>query len=475
MSLINKKELETNKWELEFSVDGKTFKDAINVAYKKNVKKINIPGFRKGKAPQGIIEKMHGETVFFDDAIDMVLPEIYNDILEESQLIPVSRPDIDIVKADKNDGLVVKAILYTKPEISVTNYKNIEVEKSVKKVTKKDVDKEIQKVRETNSRVLTVEDREAKLDDTATIDFKGFCDGVAFDGGTGEGFDLKLGSGQFIPGFEEQIVGHKVGDEFEVNVKFPDEYHSDNLKGKDSVFEVKLHELKETQLPELDDEFAKDVSEFDTLKDYEKSIKEKLVSSNEKTSETDVENKLIDKVIENLEGEIPEIMYDNRSEEELKGFEQRIQSQGMQLDLYLQYTGMSIEGLKLTFREQAEKQVKIRLALEKVVELEKIEATEEDIAKEFEKIAEGYKISVDEVKKHINSDEIKMDIAVNKAIDLIKETSKISIVDEEIKKENATVVKKTTEKKSEEKPKKTVKATTTAKKTTKSPTKSDEK
>lgn len=423
MSLVSKNNVATNKFELEVHVPADEFEAACQNAYLRRVKKIEVPGFRKGKAPRKTIEKLYGEGIFFEDAINAVYPGALEAAVEEAGLELVARPTVDVTDVSKEDGFKFKATCIVKPEVTVKDYKGIKASKEVKEVTDEDIDKEIDRLRNRNARTISVSDRAAQNDDIVVIDFDGSVDGVPFDGGKAEKFELTLGSGQFIPGFEDQIVGHNVGDEFDVNVKFPEDYHAEELKGKDSVFKVKIHEINAKELPEADDEFAKDVSEFDTLAEMKEDIKKKMAEQNEKTATTEFENKLIDEVIANMEGEIPEEMYESRIDEMVRDFDYRLRSQGMDLNVYLQYTGMDMDAFRLTFKEQAEKQVKIRLALEKVVQLENIGATDEDLEKEYQRIAEAYDMELDKVKGMIPADELKADVAVNKAIDLIKDSA----------------------------------------------------
>ncbi|MBC8558838.1 trigger factor [Fumia xinanensis] len=423
MSLVSKNNVATNKFELEVHVPAEEFEKACQSAYLKRVKKIEVPGFRKGKAPRKTIEKLYGEGIFFEDAINAVYPSALEAAVEEAGLELVARPMVDVTDVSKEDGFKFKAVCVVKPEVSVKDYKGIKVSKEVKEVTDEDIDKEIDRLRNRNARTISVSDRAAQNDDVVVIDFDGSVDGVPFDGGKAEKFELTLGSGQFIPGFEDQIVGHNVGDEFDVNVKFPEDYHAEELKGKDSVFKVKIHEINAKELPEVDDEFAKDVSEFDTLAEMKDDIKNKLAEQNEKTATTEFENKLIDQVIANMEGEIPEEMYESRIDEMVRDFDYRLRSQGMDINVYLQYTGMDMDAFRLTFKEQAEKQVKIRLALEKVVELEKIETTAEDLEKEYQRIADSYNMELDKVKTMLPAADLMADVAVNKAVDLIKESA----------------------------------------------------
>ena len=423
MSLVSKNNVATNKYELEIHVPADEFEKACQNAYLKRVKKIEVPGFRKGKAPRKTIEKLYGQGIFFEDAINAVYPIALEAAVEEAGLELVARPMVDVTDVSKEDGFKFKATCIVKPEVSVKNYKGIKVSKEVKEVTDEDINQEIDRLRNRNARTISVSDRAAQNDDIVVIDFDGSVDGVPFDGGKAEKFELTLGSGQFIPGFEDQIVGHNVGDEFDVNVTFPEDYHAEELKGKDSVFKVKIHEINAKELPDADDEFAKDVSEFDTLAEMKDDIKKKLTEQNEKAATTEFENKLIDEVIANMEGEIPEEMYENRINEMIRDFDYRLRSQGMDVNVYLQYTGMDMDAFRLTFKEQAEKQVKIRLALEKVVELEKIETTDEDLDKEYQRIADSYNMDLDKVKNMLPAADLLADVAVNKAVDLIKDSA----------------------------------------------------
>ncbi|WMJ23939.1 trigger factor [Paludicola sp. MB14-C6] len=426
MSLIEKNKTEANKFELTVKVDAESFEKALEKAYKKNIKSINMPGFRKGKAPRKMVEKMYGEGVFFEDAINDLYPEALGQAIEEAELDIVARPEVEVLSVDKAEGFTFKATCVVKPEVEVTNYKGIEVEKTVKAVTEEDVDNRVNAMRDRNARLIDVTDRAAQNGDTVVFDFDGYVDGVAFEGGKAEQFSLVLGSGQFIPGFEEQIEGKNIGEEFDVNVTFPEEYHAEELKGKASVFKCKLHEIKCKELAELDDEFAKDVSEFDTLAELRADIKAKMQEQNDKAASDEVENKIIDKVIENMTAEIPNEMIEARIDDMIRDFEYRLQSQGMNLDTYLQYTGMEKDSFRITFKEQAEKQVKIRLALEKIVELENITVDAEAIEAEYAKVAENYKMEVEQVKGFIPEADFAKDLAVNKAIDLIKESAVIN-------------------------------------------------
>ena len=427
MSLIKKTKLEKNHYEFEFSIDKEAFKAATDKAFRKNVGKMNIPGFRKGKAPRAIVEKMYGKGVFYEDALNDCIPDAYEAAVKEAKLDVVGRPEFDVVSIE-NDEPVMKATVYTKPDVSIEGYLGIEVEKSVKEVTDEDVDAEIARVRERNARNIDVTDRAAITGDTVTIDYLGTVDGVAFDGGKAEGHELKLGSGQFIPGFEDQIVGKSIGDEFDVNVTFPEEYHASELAGKAAVFAVKLHAIKATELPELDDEFAKDVSEFDTLDAYKADIKAKQAERNEKAADAEVEDKLIDALLEKLVAEIPEVMFEQETENQLRDFDNNLRMQGLDLSTYCKYTGMDLDTLRAQMRPRAEKQVKVRLALEKIAKLEKISALKKDIEAEYKRISEAYNVPVDQVKAMVDAKDLGEDLKVKAAIELVKEKAVIKSV-----------------------------------------------
>lgn len=446
MALVKSDNVATNKYEVEVSVDAKTFDDACNKAYKKNVKKINVPGFRVGKAPRKIIEKMYGSGVFYDDAIEAVYPKALSEAIDEAKLDVIAVDSLEAVKASAEEGLVFKAVCITRPVVEVKDYKGIKVTKTVKTVSAADVNAEIDRMRERNGRTIEVEDRAVKSGDIAVFDFEGFVEGIPFEGGKEEKYSLKIGSGQFIPGFEDQIIGHNIGEDFDVNVTFPEEYPVDELKGKEAIFKCKIHEIKAVELPAADDEFAKDVSEFDTLKELKADIKAKMADNNEKLADADVENQLTDALIANMEGEIPDVMYEKRIDDLVQDFTYRLSSQGMSMDMYMKYTGMDKDLLRNQFRAQAEKQVKLRLALEKVVELEGIEATEEDLEEEYKRFADNYKMDVEKVKAFVKADDLKKDIAVTKAAAFLKDNAEITEV-----KAKKTAAKKSTTKKTAKK------------------------
>ena len=425
MSLKATNNVETNKYELEIEISAEDFEAAIEKAYLKARKNIAMPGFRKGKAPRKLIEKEYGEQVFFEDAVNLLYAPVVNGAVEESGLELVTRPEVEVTEISKENGVKLKATCITKPEVEVKDYKGIEVEKVVNPVTDEDINKQLDALREKNVTVETVDDRAAENGDDVVIDFEGFKDDVAFEGGKAEDFTLSLGSGQFIPGFEDQIVGHNAGEEFDINVTFPEEYQVKELAGAPAVFKIKLKSISKKVMPELDDDMVKDSTEFDTVDEYKADVKKKLEEANEKHADSEVEAKIFDKVIENMTAEIPQVMFDNRVNEMIGELEQRLAPQGISLDLYMQYTGQTIDTVKKAYAEQAEKQVKLRLALEKIVALENVEVTEDELKAEFDKLAEAYKLDVDQIKQFIHDDDLKKDIAVGKAVDLIKDAAVI--------------------------------------------------
>ena len=363
---------------------------------------------------------MYGEGVFWEDAINDLYPGAVDAAIEESGLDVVAVKPSDAESISKAEGAVFKVIAVTKPEVSLKDYKGLKAVKEVKEVTDEEVDAELNRRRESNARTISVEDRPAEMGDEVVIDFDGSVDGEKFAGGQASMFHLTLGSNQFIPGFEEQVVGHSIGEEFDINVTFPEDYHAEELKGKASVFKINLHEINKKELPELDDEFVKDISEFDTMDELKADIRSKLQASNEQAAESKYESDLMDALVANMEADIPEEMYEGKMEEMLRDYAYRLQSQGLTLDMYKQFTGMDDEGLKASFRPQAESQVKVRLALDKVVALENIEVTDEDMEEEFKKLSAAYGMEVDQIKQMVPVEEFKKDVAVQKAIDVIK-------------------------------------------------------
>ena len=436
MSLKETKNVGTNRYELEITVDAEKFQEAIKEAYKKNAKSISIPGFRKGKAPYAFVEKYYGAEVFFEDALNLIYAEVVDEAITESGLKVINdKMDFDMVSISKEEGVDFKVTLTTYPEITVGQYKGLKAEKVIAKVEDSEIDAQVNAMAERNARMVEVTDRAAQMGDTVTFDFEGFCEGEAFEGGKAEKYALELGSGQFIPGFEEQIAGKNIGDEFDVNVTFPAEYGAENLAGKDATFKCKLHEIKFRELPAIDDEFAKDVSEFDTLEALKADLKAKALERKQKVSEEEMENDLVQQIVDSIEGEIPEAMFENRLNQSVEEFAYRLQSQGLDLETYLKYTNSNIDEFKKTFRPQAESQVKFRLALEKIVELEKIVATEEDINAQIEKMAKDYGMEVEQIKNAVPTEEIAKDLAVGKAIDFIKENAVITEVETKTAKE----------------------------------------
>lgn len=418
------KKEEANSYELTVSVDGETFEKAINAVYKKQVKKINVQGFRKGKAPRRIIEKMYGTEVFYDDAMQDCYPDALYDAAKEADVKIVAVESLEALEAGK-EGFTFKATIVVEPTMEIKDYKGLEIEKKSTEVTDELVNEELDKVRERNSRMVTVEDRPAQNGDTAVIDFEGFVDGEAFEGGKAENYNLSLGSGNFIPGFEEQIIGHSTGEEFSINVKFPDEYQAEELKGKDAEFKINLHEIKAKELPEVDDEFVQDVSDKETVDEYKAELKETVANRLKDEAEKDVDDQIADKLIDLLEGEIPEAMFDNQANDMVRDFEMRLRSQGMDMQTYMQYMGMDVNALKDMYRKDAEKRVKLRLALQTIADKENVEVTEADLDDEYSKMAEAYKMDVEKVKAAVPADSLTEDVRVQKALDIVKNTANI--------------------------------------------------
>lgn len=442
MSLKSSNKVDTNVWELEVSVDGDTFKDAVTKAYLKQRKNITIPGFRKGKAPRAFIEKYYGEGVFYEDALEAIYPDAVASAIEEAKLEPVDTPyDLEIPEMG-NDGVTMKFKVTVKPEVELGEYKGLKATKKSTKVTADEVKAELARMQEQNSTVSDVDDRAVKKNDIVVIDFEGFVDGKAFEGGKAEKYELTIGSNQFIPGFEDQIIGHKIGDKFDVNVKFPEDYQAD-LASKDAVFKIKLHGIKVKDVPALDDEFAKDVSEFDTLDELKKDIKKQLEKRKNDDAENELHNTLLEEVAKGIKAEIPEAMIEKTIDDDVNEYSYRLQSQGLKLETYLKYTGMDMKGFREGFKERAETQVRLNLALEKIIEKEKIEVTEEDIEAEYKKYADAYNMDIDTIKKAVSAESLKPELASRKAIDLIVDSA---VVTEE-KAAKKTVEKKPTTKK----------------------------
>lgn len=419
MKVLKVGDAEKNCKELEIQIDRAEFDAAVDAAFKKNAGKMNVPGFRKGKAPRAIIEKMYGKGVFYEDALNEVVPKAYADALTETALEVVSAPEYDVKSLD-DDGVVITVKVFVKPECTLKAYKGLKAEKENVTIGDEAVDHEIQTVRERNAREVDVTDRPAQNGDCVVFDFEGFADGKAFEGGKAEKYHLKLGSGQFIPGFEDQICGHNIGDEFDVEVTFPADYHETTLAGKPATFKCKLHEIKFDELPALDDEFVKDVSEFDTLDEYKADIKAKLEENAKKAQQAKIDEQLLDALCENLEAEIPEAMFETELDACMRDYENRLRYQGIDMKTFMQYTGATVDSLKAQLRPQAEKNVKIRLALEAVAKLEGLTADAEKIEAEYKKIADAYGIEIEKVKAAVNEKDITADVVVAEALELVR-------------------------------------------------------
>ena len=419
MALKSSNKVETNVYELEITVDAETFTEACKKAYLKQRKSIQIPGFRKGKATQGMIEKVYGEGAFYEEALEIVYPEAVGAAFEEAGLNVIDQPsDVEFPTMSKTEGVVIKMKVTTYPEVKLGEYKGIKGKMLDTDATDEDVETELKNMQERNSRLVTVEDRESAMGDTCDINFEGFVDDVAFDGGKGENYPLELGSNSFIPGFEEQVAGHKAGEEFDVNVTFPEQYEP-SLAGKDAVFKCKINEIKAKELPELDDEFAKDVSEFDTLDELKADIKKQMNERKAEEAKNDFENQIIEQICENMEVEIPECMFTQKCDEMVQDYAYRLQMQGLDLNTYLQYLGQTMDQFKEQFMEGAKQQVKTKLALDAIVKAENIEASEEEIEAEVNKLAEQYNMEADKIKAAVPAEQLSADITTRKAVDFI--------------------------------------------------------
>ena len=415
MSTVEK--VDKNVVSFEFTVSADEFEKGVEKAYRKNVGKINIQGFRKGKAPRKIIERYYGAEIFYEDAVNIVLPDAYDNAVKENNIFPVDQPEIDIKgEIEKGKDITFTAKVTVKPEFELGEYKGIKASKVSHRTLKKDIDAEIEKMRERNSRMVSVEDRAVQKDDIANIDFEGFCDGVAFEGGKGENYDLTIGSGQFIPGFEDQLIGKNIGEETEVNVTFPEEYHAENLKGKDAMFKVKINSIKVKELPELDDEFAKDVSEFDTLEELKKDVKEKLSAAGKEKAAHETEENVIKAVCDATEIDIPEAMINSQIDKMIRDFDMQMRYQGLNLEQYMKYTGTTLDSLKEQFKADAEKNVKTSLVLEKVCQVENITASDKEVSKEYDDMAEQNGMKVEDIKKYVSEDDVKERIKTRNTI-----------------------------------------------------------
>ncbi len=444
MSLKSCEKTGTNEVTIELSISAEAFADANVKAYNKVKKNISVPGFRKGKAPKAFIEKYYGEGVFYDDALEIAFPEAYEAAVEEAGIDPVDNPfDFDIKSVGK-DGVELSCKVTVKPEIELGEYKGLKAEKEAVAVTAEEVEAELKKKQDDNARIVDVDDRAVADGDIVTIDYEGFNDGVAFDGGKAEEFDLTIGSGQFIPGFEEKIIGHNIGEEFDIDVTFPEEYHAEDLAGKPVVFKIKLHGIKVRELPELDDEFVKDISEFDTLDELKADIEKNMTEAKQANADRSFESKLLDMVVESVKGEIPECMIEKAIDDMIQDMDYRLRMQGLDFKTYLMYTGMDEKVVREQYREQAEKDVKLMLAIEKIVAIEGLDATEEEINAHYQKFADGYGMAIEEIKKVVSEKTAKNDITSRKAIDLIVDSAKAT-------KPRKTAAKKTTTKKTAKK------------------------
>lgn len=419
------KETEKNSVTLEISIEQAKFDEAMEKSYKKNVKQIQLPGFRKGKAPRRMIEKLYGEGIFYEDAINFVCPDAYDEAVTELGLNPVDRPEIDIVTIGEGETFVFSAKVTVKPEFELTEYKGVKMDKIEYKVLVADVDSEIDKMRDQNARLVTVENRAIKDGDTAVIDYEGFVDNVPFEGGKGENHNLEIGSAQFIPGFEEQLVGKKAGDDIDIKVTFPEEYHAEDLKGKEALFKVKIHSIQKKELPKKDDEFAKDVSEFNTFDELKADVRQKLEDQANERTKREKEDKVLELISEKTEIDVPDCMIESQIDKMFEDFSYKISQQGLSLEQYTQYTGLTLDGMREQFREGAAKSVKSNLILEKVADLEKIEASDEDVEKQLLKMADIYKMEIDKVREIMKSslDNLKNELKINKTLEFLVENS----------------------------------------------------
>lgn len=436
MSLKSSTKVDVNTTELVFTADAETFSAAVEKAFQKQKKNITVPGFRKGKASRKLIEKYYGEGVFYDEAINDIINGEMADAIKEAELELVDTPKIEVVSADLENGVEYKAICITKPEVTIDGYKGIKAPKKVKEITEEDINQSIEQIKQRNARIVSVDGRACEMKDEVIIDFEGFIDGEAFEGGKASDFPLKLGSGQFIPGFEEQVCGHSINDEFEINVTFPENYQMEEYAGKLAVFKIKINAINTTEYPEFDDELIKDTTEFDTVDEWKNDIKTKLEKNAEAKAESDFENYIVQKIIDSTEAVIPKCMFDYRVNGLIKNFENGLKQQGMSVDIYLQYTGMDMDSFRETFQERAENEVKLRLGLEKIAENENINPSEDEINTQLQEIADANNMSIDDVKVRINMDEFVTDVKVSKAVEFVKENAVIDNTIDTDKKED---------------------------------------
>ena len=426
---VKTEQVEKNLVKLTFEVSSEEFAQAINKAYVKNVKKYSVPGFRKGKVPKSVIEKYYTEAVFYDDAVNSILPDAYEAALKESGVEPAARPEFDVEEIKKGEPVVFTALVTTKPEVELGEYIGLKLPKIEHNVSDSDVEKEVKAAQEKNARLVPADNKKIKKGSIVTIDYVGSVAGVEFEGGKGENYDLEIGSNTFIPGFEDQLVGKKAGDDVDVVVTFPEEYHAPDLAGKEALFKVKIHENKVKELPEINDDFASEVSEFDTLEEYKKSIKERLEKTAADRVKTETENAAVEKAVENAKVEIPEAMISEQCEKMVEDFAQRLQYQGLNINQYMQYSGSSIEQMKDSFKPQAEKQLKTTLVLEAISKKENIEVTDEEVSDKIAEMAKQYNMEADKLKELLKDNDIeniKGDISLGKVIDMIVNKAKIS-------------------------------------------------
>ncbi len=426
MTLTEQKKTDDGRIELYVTIEAKTMAEAAEKEYQKKKSRLTVQGFRKGKAPRAVIEKMYGGNFFFDEALNEMIQDVYTFALNESGVDVIDQPRVTADEVTKDSDIKVVFSVLPRPELTVKKYKGLKASRHVHPVEDSDIEYELNQMLEKNSRLVTVDDRAAELDDITVIDFEGFVDDVAFEGGKGENYSLTLGSGQFIPGFEEQVIGHKTGEEFDISVSFPKDYGAENLAGKDAIFKIKLNEIRKKELPALDDEFAKDVSEFDTLDELKKSIHERIENDRKEESELGIENQLGDLLAEELEGEVPDVMIESRIDDLVRDFSYRMGAQGLDINSYLKYTGQDMVAFRQGFKENAEKQVKVRLALEAVVRAEKISVLDEDVEAEYAKMAENYKMEIEKIKEMLPIIDLKKDLEANKALDFVKNNAKIT-------------------------------------------------
>lgn len=422
--LKSSNKVETNVYALEIGIDAEAFEAAQNKAFNKQKNKIQLPGFRKGKVTRKVAEKFFGTAWLYEDALDLLFGDAVEDAVKEAGLEMVGTKSADVKEIGK-DGVEMTVEIFVKPEIELTEYKELKATKKKVEATDEEIEERIKNLVERNARLIAVEDRAVESGDITVIDFEGFVDGTAFDGGKAENYELTIGDGQFIPGFEEQIIGHSVGEEFDINVKFPTEY-TPELADKDAVFKIKLHEIKVKELPEVDDEFAQDAADCDTVDEMKKNLKDEIKAQKEAENARDIESQLLEKLAENVKGEIPEVMYDNEIDNQLRDIDYRLSMQGMNLETYLQYTGMTVDMYKEQAKPQAEKNVKIRLALEKIAALESLEITDEELNAEYEKFAKDYDMELDKIKSIVSADALKADMLKEKAIKFVIDNAKVT-------------------------------------------------